>query len=329
MKYGFSIPHRGPMANRRDIAALVRHGEALGFTYATVPDHILVPLDIASRYPYSDSGEFPGSLSGESMEQIALMSYVGAITGRIRILSSIMVIPHRHPLQVAKALATIDQLTEGRVTLGCGTGWMEEEFLAIGAEPFAERGRVTDEYIRVMKEVWTADEPSYAGDYVNFPRVHFRPQPAQKPCPPVWIGGESAPALRRAVSLGDAWYPIASNPKFPLDTLTRYRARVKRLHELAEEAGRDPATIELNYSSASYGGGRDDGRTEAGEHRLFTGGAANIAADIEAMAEIGVRHLFFSYSARTSTEARTVTSAEEYSDRLTYWMEEVASKVSG
>ena len=324
MKYGFSIPHRGPMANRRDIATLARHGEALGFAYASVPDHILVPRKIDSPYPYSDSGEFPGSASGECMEQIALMSYVGAVTERIRVLSSIMVIPHRHPLQVAKALATTDQLTDGRVTMGCGTGWMEEEFKSLNTDPFAERGRVTDEYIRVITNAWTAEAPEFAGDYVNHPPLYFRPGPAQKPCPPIWIGGESGPALRRAVALGDAWYPIATNPQFPLDTLARYRKRVARLHDLAEQAGRDPASIELNYAAGTY----SIDKTEDGDRRLLTGSPAAIAEDIGALAELGVRHLFFSYAARTSEETGTVTSCDAYCERLSWWMSEVAAKVA-
>ena len=323
MKYGFSIPQRGPMANRRDIAAIARHGEALGYAYATVPDHILVPRTIESTYPYSDSGEFPGSASGECMEQIALMAFVGAVTERLRILSSIMVIPHRHPLQVAKALATIDQLTGGRVTLGCGTGWMEEEFKALNTDPFEERGRVTDEYIRVMKNVWTEDAPEFTGNYVAYPPLYFRPKPVQKPHPPIWIGGESVAALRRTVALGDAWYPIATNPRFPLDTLARFKARVARLREMAEQAGRDPATIELNYAAGSY----SVDKTAEGDRRLFTGGADAMAEDIEALAERGVQHLFFSYSARTAEERQSFTSCDAYCERLDWWMAEVASKV--
>jgi len=323
MKYGFSIPQRGPMANRRDVATIVKHGEALGFAYGSVPDHIVVPRDIASTYPYSESGEFPGSASGECMEQIALMSFVGAVTERLRILSSIMVIPHRHPLQVAKALATIDRLTDGRVTLGCGAGWMIEEFRALGAAPFAERGKVTDEYIRVMKNLWTEEAPEYAGDYVTYPPLYFRPAPVQKPHPPVWIGGESTAALRRTVALGDAWYPIATNPRFPLDTLKRYKARIARLHALAEEAGRDPASIELNYAAGTY----SVDRTEDGDRRLFTGSPAAIAEDIGTLAELGVKHLFFSYAARTSGESPTVTSSAAYCERLSWWMEDVASTV--
>ena len=322
MKYGFSIPQRGPMANRRDIGRIAKHGEALGYAYGSVPDHILVPRSIASTYPYSDSGEFPGSASGECMEQIALMAHVGAVTERLRILSSIMVIPHRHPLQVAKALATIDRLTEGRVTMGCGAGWMEEEFRALNTDPFKERGKVTDEYIRVMKNVWTEDAPEYSGDYVTYPPLYFRPGPVQKPHPPIWIGGESLAALRRTVALGDSWYPIATNPRFPLDTLARYRARIARLHELAERAGRDPASIELNYAAGSY----SVDRAEDGDRRLFTGGADAMAEDIGMLTELGVKHLFFSYSARTTEEKQSFTSPDAYCDRLDWWMAEVAAK---
>jgi alkanesulfonate monooxygenase SsuD/methylene tetrahydromethanopterin reductase-like flavin-dependent oxidoreductase (luciferase family) len=107
----------------------------------------------------------------------------------------------------AKALATIDVLSEGRVTAGCGAGWMDEEFKALGVPPFAERGKVTDEYLRIFKTLWTEDDPRFEGSYVHFKDITFLPKPVQKPHPPLWIGGES-PAARPRRRPGDAWYPI-------------------------------------------------------------------------------------------------------------------------
>ena len=153
MEFGFTIPTRGPLATRQGISEIVRKGEALGFAHGTVSDHIVVPRDVASRYPYSDSGEWPGGRVGEHLEQLSLLSYLAGVTETLRLVTAIMVVPYRNPILTAKALATADVLSEGRITVGCGAGWMEEEFEALDTPPFAERGRVMDEYLRVFKTI--------------------------------------------------------------------------------------------------------------------------------------------------------------------------------
>jgi probable F420-dependent oxidoreductase len=272
MNYGFSIPTRGPLATREGVLALARRGEALGFAYLALPDHIVIPRTIASPYPYNAERKMVGAADGDCLEQLALLAYLAAATRQIRLLTSVMVVPHRPAVFTAKALATIDILSEGRVTVGCGAGWMDEEFRALGVPPFAERGKVTDEYLRAFKALWTEDDPRFEGSYVRFADVSFLPKPAQQPHPPLWIGGESPAALRRVVALGDAWYPIGSNPQFPLNTLARYTRAVAGLREHAQRAGRDPATIALSYWVAWY----REGQTltvEGGERQAFTGAA--------------------------------------------------------
>ena len=136
MDYGFSVPNRGPMATPQDMAVLARRGEEMGFDIINVSDHIVIPRGIASRYPYSLSGGF--NATGEYLEQLTTLSFLAAHTSRVRLLSSVMVLPHRNPVLAAKALATIDVLSQGRLTVGCGVGWMREEFEAIGAPPKPE-----------------------------------------------------------------------------------------------------------------------------------------------------------------------------------------------
>ena len=125
-----------------------------------------------------------------------------------------MVVPHRPAVLTAKILATLDYLSKGRLTLGIGAGWCKEEFEAIGAPPFDDRGHVTDEWMMVCKELWTSDAPKFDGKYVKFSDVLFPPKPVQNPIP-IWVGGESGPAMRRTAKYGDAWYPIGTNPQFP------------------------------------------------------------------------------------------------------------------
>ena len=179
MDYGFSIPARGPLANRNGVDAMAKHGEKHGFAYLAVPDHIVVPTNISSVYPYSNSGNFPGAASGDALELFTVMAYLAAVTTSITLLSSIMVVPHRGAVHSAKILSTIDELSGGRLTVGVGAGWLEEEFEIIGAPPFAERGKVTDEYLAAIKALWIQDRPRFEGKYVQFSNVSFLPKPHQ------------------------------------------------------------------------------------------------------------------------------------------------------
>jgi len=302
MDYGFSIPTRGPLATRDGLLAIAKRGEELGFAYLALPDHIVIPRQIGSPYPYNTARKMVGAADGDCLEQLVLMSYLAAATTKIRLLTSIMVVPHRNPMFTAKALATIDVLSQGRVTVGCGAGWMDEEFRAIGAPPFAERGKVTDEYLRIFKTLWTQDDPRFEGNYARFQDISFLPKPLQKPHPPLWIGGESPAALRRVLALGDAWYPIGSNPEFPLDTVERYTQAVSRLRDEARRANRDPASIDLAYWANWYKEGRSN-TLDSGQRQLFTGSDAEVAKDIGAFRSLGVRHLLFNFVRATLSES--------------------------
>ena len=318
MDFGFSIPHRGPLANPADQKRLARAGERLGYRALTVSDHIVIPRDIESKYPYSATGGFPGSRSGEALEMVALLAFLCGVTETARLVTSVMVLPHRNPVLAAKQLATADLLSGGRVTVGCGVGWMREEFEAVGLPPFEERGRVADEYLRVFKAVWTQDPAGFSGEYAQFANVSTLPHPVQKPHPPLWIGGESRPALRRAAALGDAWYPIGNNPRAMLDSPERYRARRDLLFRLAERAGRDPAEIGLAYSAPwHFEEAAEDGE---GGRRFLTGSAEQRAGDLRTLGALGVSWVFLNFAAR---------SVERTEDRLARFAGEVMPLVRG
>lgn len=190
---------------------------------------------------------------------------------------------------------------------------MEEEFEAIGTPPFAERGRVTDEYIRVFRELWTSDDPTFDGEYASFSDIIFEPKPVQKPFPPIWIGGESGPALRRTAQMGDCWYPIGSNPRFPLNTVERFADGVKRLARHAEEAGRDPATIDLAYL-ANWPDDVAPIDIAEGERFIFTGSAQDLAEDIASLGELGVNHILFNFQRETLEE--TMAAMEHFAEEI-------------
>ena len=217
MKYGFGTPVSGPLSAPDNLARIAAEGEATGYDYATISDHVVIPGDIEARYPYSDTGEFPGRSRGDRHEQLIAAAFVAGKTSRLRLVTSVTVVPHRPAVLQAKMLATIDVLSKGRLTFGVGAGWMKEEFAALGVPPFPERGAVTDEYILACRELWTRDNPRFEGKYVKFSDILFEPKPVQKPHPPIWVGGESGPALRRVARLADGWYPIGTNPQHRLE----------------------------------------------------------------------------------------------------------------
>ena len=152
MRYGFYLPTRGPLGNPDDISAIAKTGERLGFSSIVFGDHIVFPVEISSPYPYTVDGGFPGV--GDALEQLNLMSFIAGITETVRLVNSVMILPHRNPLATAKMLATIDVLSKGRLTVGVGVGWMREEFEALSAPDFDKRGAASNEFLEIFKKCW-------------------------------------------------------------------------------------------------------------------------------------------------------------------------------
>jgi probable F420-dependent oxidoreductase len=298
MLIGFNLPMSGPLSSPDTIARLAVEGEAIGYDYAAVSDHLVEPIDIHARYPYSESGEFPRGSRGDRHEQLTAIAYLAAKTSRLRFLTSVMVVPHRPAVLTAKILSTIDVLSAGRLLVGIGAGWLKEEFEAIGAPNFAERGIATDEYLQAFRELWTAQEPRFEGRFVQFAGILFAPKPVQKPHPPIWVGGESGAAMRRAARLGDGWYPIGSNPQYRLNTLSRYQAAIDRLRKLTKEAGRDPSSVALAYRVHRHGT-LVDAKADNNERQLFSGTNADIAEDLRVLRELGVAAVDFNFPGAT------------------------------
>jgi probable F420-dependent oxidoreductase len=313
MDVGLTIPTRGPLATREGIETMTRRAEELGFAHLSLSDHVVVPRKIDSRYPYSESGEWAGAASGDCFEQFTELAFLAAITAKVRLITGVAVIPYRGAVHTAKIAATIDVLSQGRMVLGVGAGWLREEFEALGSPPFEDRGRVTDEYLQAFKVLWTEDAPRFAGNHVQFDHVSFLPKPVQKPHPPIWVGGESPAALRRTARHGDAWFPIGNNPRHPLDTLAHFEQGVQRLHQSAEQHGRDPKSIGLAF----YAGWFDETRTqslESGERHIMTGSAAQVASDIDGLAALGVTDLVLNF--QRDTLERSLDSMQHFCDEI-------------
>lgn len=290
MDFGIHIGTRGCLASREGIMAVGQRAEALGYAYLGVADHLVVPVQSGVRYPYTADGIWPGAPTGECFDAIATLAFLAGCTQRIKLLTSVAVVPYRPAVLAAKLFLTADVLSGGRVIAGVGSGWMREEFEALGTPPYAERGAVTDEYLRVWKTLWTETRPSFDGTYAKFHNMVFMPRPVSQPHPPIWVGGESAPALRRVAQFGDAWYPVSNNQQIRLNTPERLKGGIDGMRRVVEKAGRDPDTVDVGYlwflpPAATAQTGPD------GERQLFTGSAADWQEDAAALAEAGARHV--------------------------------------
>jgi probable F420-dependent oxidoreductase len=298
MRFGFYLPTRGRTASPEALETLIARAETLGFSSVVIADHIVFPVTIKSKYPYTVSGAFPGQ--GDALEQLALMAFVAGKSRTLRLISSVMILPHRNPVVTAKMLATIDVLSRGRVTVGVGVGWLREEFEALGAPAFDRRGAVSDEYLRIFKTLWTQDPASYHGEFYRFDSVHCLPHPVQKPHPPIWVGGHSKVALRRVARLGDGWHPVGANPAVPLRP-PELRASLDELFRLTEAEKRDPSKLTISYKAPVYDTGR--GVDGGADRRPFSGSPQAIADDIGTFAGLGVSELIFDFRSESLGES--------------------------
>jgi probable F420-dependent oxidoreductase len=291
VEFGFALSGRGPLAQPDVMLRLATKADTLGYASLFVTDHVLLPASAArSIYPYSPTGQFPGGASQDYFEPLSVMGYLAHATKRIRLGTSVLVVPYRNPLVVAKMLATIDVLSGGRVILGAGVGWLAEEFEALEAKPFAERGSVTDEYLRLMRVAWTEDPVSFESRHYRVKDVHVLPKPRQRHVP-VWIGGHTEAALRRTARLGDGWHPIGNRPPSMM-LPDEYAAKTAELHRYTREAGRDPAAITLTLRVPMQVRSAK-AKALAGDRPPFQGTAAEVRSDVDTYAALGVSHIVF------------------------------------
>jgi probable F420-dependent oxidoreductase len=286
MDFGLHLPASSADVPAEDLLRFAQKAEALGFYCLTVADHIVVPKDISVPYPYTIDGKYPGA--GYHLETLTTMAFLAGATARIRFVTSVMIAPYRNAILTAKMLSSLDVLSNGRVIVGLGVGWMKEEFEALQAPRFEDRGKVTDEYIKAFRELWTSDNPSFHGKYCNFSNVVFLPKPVQKPTIPIWIGGHSRQAISRAARLGDGWHPIGGVPTIPLEPDDMKRD-MEMLAEHARRSGRDPKAIRIALKGSLF----DKEKKIAGRRRRFMGSAEEIASDIRDYRDTGVDTMIF------------------------------------
>jgi probable F420-dependent oxidoreductase len=234
MKFGLRYCNTGRYADPAQAVALMQAAEAAGFESAWTVEHTVIPRGYQSAYPYTSDGRLPGG-EGDFLlpDPLIWMAYVASATSRIKLATGILILPQHNPVIVAKQVATLDHMSNGRILFGIGVGWLKEEFNAIGAT-FENRGRRTDEYIAAMRELWSADVPNFTGRYVRFKDAYMRPKPVNRSVS-IIIGGHTEAAARRAGRLGDGFFPGRG---LPMDL-------IEVVHRSAREAGREPAAVEI------------------------------------------------------------------------------------
>ena len=201
------------MANPETILQLARHAEEAGFESIWLADHVAFPVSIKSKYPYSATGGFPAPLSDPLMEPVATMAVLVGATKRVRIGTAALIMPYRNPVLLARMLVTLDHFSGGRIVLGAGVGWLEEEFNVLDTYDFKRRGKVTDEYLEIFKAICAGGEVGYRGETYAFEPIFSSPGSLQRPHPPILIGGLSDAALRRVVRHGNGWLAVTAGPE--------------------------------------------------------------------------------------------------------------------
>lgn len=296
LKIGLDVGIYGRLATRNHILELAELAESAGLESIWVADHVIFPSTLTSKYPYSATGAFPVDMTREPLlEPIATLGVLVGATRRVKIGTAVLVMPYRHPVLLARMLITLDVLSGGRTILGAGVGWLAEEFAALGARPFAARGRVTDECIEIVKRLCQGGEVTFQGEHYQLGPVVSSPGSVQRPHPPILIGGTSNAALQRVARLGDGWLSTALRPE-------RLRERLSTLQKLCEAHGRRSDDLSLSHKLfLSIGEARTgaDGSRDAG-----TGSPAEIADDLRQLVDLGYSQVIVRYRGSDAAEQR-------------------------
>ncbi|HTO70845.1 MAG TPA: LLM class F420-dependent oxidoreductase [Myxococcota bacterium] len=240
MKLGVFLPFATPLADGPFLRAVGESAEAAGFDSLWVAEHVVLFDEYASRYPYSADGKIPAGGKSGILEPFGALTYLAACTQKIRLGTGICLVPQRNPVYTAKEAASVDWLSNGRLDLGVGVGWLEEEFRAVNV-PFARRGERTVSYLEVMKRLWCDDVSEYKDEFYELPACRQYPKPVQQPHPPIHFGGESDAALRRVARIGQGWYGFNVEP----DPLAE---RLAALDVFLAKEGRRRADVQITIS---------------------------------------------------------------------------------
>lgn len=289
MDWGFHVPQLGRQATREALIRFAQTADRLGAHSLWSSDHIAWPREVASKYPYTEDGSFPGGYDMPWLDPIGILFTIAGCTEHVKLGTTVAILGYRPPLLTAKAWSSLDVLSGGRALVGVGVGWMKEEFDVLGM-PYDHRGARSDEQLDIYRLVWTQDEPSFEGKYYQFPTIGFSPKPIQNPLP-IWVGGDTEPAFKRTVKYGQAFHAAFQKK-------AEVAAAWARIRELAEAAGRDPKEITL--STRLYldpAGSMEPAKSIAGSDE-------QMADTIGQWADVGVTHILLDPVARGGADGR-------------------------
>ncbi len=274
MKFGIVPINLRECTDPEMVIPFVQRAEALGYESVWTAEHVIIPRQYDSVYPYNPDGKLPFKPDAPIIDPLVALTFIAAATKKLRLGTGVNILPQMSPLYLAKWASSIDHLSQGRLMLGLGIGWLREEFAAIGV-PFERRGKRSNEYLEALKAVWTGEEVNYQGEFINWQGFSMRPKPAQPGGVPLVIGGISQPAIRRAVKYGDGWYVIGKDPD-------DYRTHMQALAEECDRQGRDIGELEITAYWNYYTEGLESLGVyeELGVHRLLVNMHALRAGDV-------------------------------------------------
>jgi probable F420-dependent oxidoreductase len=295
MKVGCTLPQSGALASSENLTRVARRAEELGYDSVWVFERLLWPINPRDPYPPSRDGRWPVNFQNV-FDPIETLTFVAAHTRNVRLGTSALVLPYYQPVQLARRLATLDVLSEGRLEICGGVGWSRDEFEAVGA-PFERRGARTDELLEAMIAIWTRDPVRFEGQFYHIPESKIGPKPVQQPRPPIYLAGFGQYAFDRIAKFADGWNPAA------IRDFESFEAQVGQLQETAARAGRPPMEVVLTafpyVTETSLGLAR----------RPLAGTLDELREDVKRLGRIGVTHVIFSIPEMATSPSQTIDPA--------------------
>lgn len=281
MRIGFNLPHFGPVASPRAIMEVAQRAEALGYDTLWACDRLLSPVKPQTPFPGTPDGSFPPAFH-RVLDPLESLTFAAAHTNRITLGTSVLDMPYYSPVVLARQLTTLDVLSGGRLRVGMGLGWSKDEFDAVGAS-MSDRGKRADEFLEVLKAIWTTNPVEFHGTYYHVPRSLIEPKPVQRPHPPIYLAGSARAALRRTAIAANGWTAPAGLP------FSQMSAMIDQLNSMARSARRDPGTLEVIVRAKLYSTPQPLGD----DRPIFAGSLEQIKSDIQAVRTLRVSELFF------------------------------------
>lgn len=279
MKLGFAVPNIGPIATAEAIKTVAQHAEKLGYYSLWTVERLLWPVNPKTQYPATPDGSLPEEYK-HSLDPLDTLTFAAAHTSTIKLGTSVLDIPYYNPVLLARRLSTIDYLSNGRLRVGMGVGWSQDEMDAAGAD-MKVRGARADEFLKVLKTIWTTDPAEHHGKFFHLPKSHIGPKPVQKPHPPIYLAAYTPAAMKRVATLADGWNPAG----VPIEGMAQMFGAIK---QMAEQAGRNPKELKMivraNLAITPKPMGQD--------RFVFVGSVEQIKEDLAACEKIGADEVF-------------------------------------